>query len=165
MWVSLVAKLRPGLLNEGMPFPLVFVVRSRTSTLSPSWPSVKLRSELPPDSVTIRAGPSCLALAGRTHASMVISPERRTALKILVAGLSERMSVLPRTSSVPLVRRTFLGFSIFMSSGWPTPERSLTMSPLAKRKSYSATKPSALRSAGHALAGLAKPTRKKHTTS
>ena len=115
--------------------------------------------------MTIRAGPACLALAGRTHTSMVISPERRTALNTLAAGLSERMSVLPRTSSVPLVRRTFFGFSIFRSSGLPTPERSLTMLPLAKRKSYSATKPSPLRSADHALAGLAKPTRKKHTTS
>jgi hypothetical protein len=39
------------------------------------------------------------------------------------------------------------------------------MSPLAKRKSYSATKPSLLRSAAHAPAGLAKPAIKKHTTS
>ena len=49
-----------------MPFPLVLVVRNRTSTLSPSWPSVKLRSELPPDSVTIPRR-AVLLDVGRTH--------------------------------------------------------------------------------------------------
>ena len=113
----------------------------------------------------IRAGPDCLVLAGRTQASTVISPVRRTASVIFVAGLSEWMSVLPRTSRAPSERRTFLGFSIFRSSGWPAPERSLTILPLAKRKSYSTTNPSALRSAAHAPSGLARAARNKDTIS
>ena len=162
MWVSLGARLRLGPPSDGAPFPLVLVVRSRTSIVSPSWPSVKLRSDVLPDSVTIRAGPSCRVLAGRTHASIVISPERRTALNTLAAGLPERMSAEPRTSRAPSERRTFFGLSIVRFSGWPAPERSLTTLPLAKRKSYSATKPSPLRSTGKTPIGLAKPTKAKH---
>lgn len=43
--------------SEGIPLPVVDVVRSRKSSLSPSCPSVKLRSFPLFDSVTSRAGP------------------------------------------------------------------------------------------------------------
>ena len=55
---------------------LVFVVRRRTSSLSPSCPSVKFRSPESRESVTIRAGPFCLVSAGRTQASIVIASDR-----------------------------------------------------------------------------------------
>ena len=144
---------------------LVSDVRKRTSNSLPSWPSVKFRFVLLLEIVTIRAGPSWFNLSVLNQASTVNSPVRRTASIILVAGLSDRISVCPRTSSDPSARRKFLRFSILKSRGCPTPARYFTEPPLTKLKSYSASKPSVLRSAAHAPSDPAKPARNKDTIS
>jgi hypothetical protein len=58
-----------------MPLASVLVVRNRTSNLSPSWPSVKLRWLPSAESVTMRAGPFCVVLAGVIQASSVMAFE------------------------------------------------------------------------------------------
>ena len=76
---------------------------------------------------------------------MVISRDVLIAFINLAAGFSARMMVSPMISSDPLARRTLLRFAIFRSE--PDPDRSVTMSPLAAVKSYSAITPRFDRSA------------------
>jgi hypothetical protein len=112
-----------------MPLSLTSVVRIRTSNLALSWPRVKLRWLPFGESVTIRAGPLALVDAGRTHASTVNLPDTRMASEIRVAGRSERIRVLPRSSSPPGSHRTALVSAIRRSTAGPLPDTSLTRSP------------------------------------
>ena len=119
----------------GMPFLLVRVVRSRACRLVASWPRVKFRSEVFFEMVTSRAGPSCFRLVGLNHTSIVISLDCLSALRSLVGGPAEAITVPLRISIDPAVCRIFLTAVMRKSSGGLSPERSLITAPCTVLKS------------------------------
>ncbi len=76
------------------------------------------------DKDTIRDGPLCPALAGLSHASMVIAFDFFTPSMIFVAGCGEAILVADCMVSMPGDQRTLSAFSTIKSNGLPTPDRS-----------------------------------------
>ena len=117
------------------------VVRTRAVICSPvsgpsgPTPSVKLRTEVSCEIVTIRAGPLWATFDGRTHVSTVISPLALTASLTFVAGWNEEICTASSRVRVPSVQVTEFGLPMWRSSGCPTAEMSETTSPSWSRKS------------------------------